>query len=309
MKPNVYCIIVTYNSIKFIERCLCSLRQSTIVPNIIVVDNNSKDNTIPFIKEYFPEIYLVENSQNKGFGQANNQGIEIAIKLNASHFFLLNHDVYVKENTIEKLIEVQDLYKLSITSPIHLNESGFVIDSGFRNYLLRSKNINTIFSDYLRGELMPYYEVETINAACWMISKETIVKVGGFDPIFFHYGEDINYCQRIHYHGGNIAFIPNIYIHHDRNEKGNIEVYNTNAVRASLLKLSADVNNKSLFFNITIVRYYLHIVKLLLINLIKLNFKSVNNLISDSIFLIKNRKMIKRSYKKNRSINNNWLNI
>lgn len=72
---------------KWIDRCLSSLKSSTVPILTVVIDNCSSDSTIDYIKKNYPEVHLIINSQNKGFGQANNQGIEWAYKHGASHFF------------------------------------------------------------------------------------------------------------------------------------------------------------------------------------------------------------------------------
>jgi GT2 family glycosyltransferase len=60
------------------------------------------------------------------------------------------------------------------------------------------------------------YEVPFVNAAGWLLSKKCLETVGGFDPVFFHYGEDDNYCQRVLFHGLKIGVTPQTFLKHDR---------------------------------------------------------------------------------------------
>ena len=128
---KIYCIIVTYNAIKWIDKCLNSVCNSTVKANTVVVDNCSKDDTLSHIRKQYPWVDIIENSENRGFGQANNQGIEYAYKRGATHFFLLNQDAYLFQDALSILAEIQDKYNLDVVSPIHLNGLGTKMDSGF----------------------------------------------------------------------------------------------------------------------------------------------------------------------------------
>lgn len=76
--PKVAVLIVTYNFERWLNRCMGSLRQSILKPTIYVVDNASTDHTVERLKRDYPEVHLIENRENRGFGQANNQAAEQA---------------------------------------------------------------------------------------------------------------------------------------------------------------------------------------------------------------------------------------
>ena len=189
---------------------------------MIVVDNNSSDGTIDFIEENYPDIILLQQKKNLGFGQANNIGISYALNEGADYVFLLNQDAYLKLNAIEELVEVQRQNRhFGILSPIHLNGNGEKLDENFSRYLHQDINKN-FYSDYVLNKTKrEIYEVPFVNAAGWLISRNCLEIVGGFDPIFFHYGEDDNYCQRLRYHGFKIGVVPNTFILHDREFREN----------------------------------------------------------------------------------------
>ena len=213
-------IIVTYNSLKWIDKCL----QSCGDYPVIVVDNNSSDNTVEFIKEEYPNVHLIEQDKNLGFGQANNIGISYALNHGADFVFLLNQDAYLVDSCLKKLIEIhQKNIQFGILSPIHLNGDGTHLDHNFSNYVARNRDF---YSDHvLNKSLKNIYEVPFVNAAGWLISRKCLETVGGFDPMFFHYGEDDNYCHRVKYHGFKIGVVPNLFIKHDRiqNKKQKID--------------------------------------------------------------------------------------
>ena len=87
---SVFTIIVTFNGEQWIRNCLLSIRESSISSHIIVVDNSSTDETINIIILEFPEVTLIQNEINLGFGKANNIGIQFALKKSATFLLLLN---------------------------------------------------------------------------------------------------------------------------------------------------------------------------------------------------------------------------
>lgn len=213
---EAYIVIITYNGMKWLPLCL----QSVSEYRFIIVDNGSNDGTIEFIKTNYPEIVLFENGENLGFGRANNQGIEYAFNKGADYVFLLNQDAYLKPGCIEQLIRLhQKNQDFGILSPLHLNGDGSRLDKMFSIYMGYNGNPD-FYSDYLLNkQLKEIYQVPFINAAGWLISRECVEKVGGFDPIFYHYGEDENYCQRLRFHGFQIGVVPTSFIYHDREER------------------------------------------------------------------------------------------
>ncbi len=152
---NVYCIIVTYNAMEYINKCLQLLSASTYPVHTVIVDNASTDETVSFIKNNYPEVILIEQSKNLGFGQANNIGFSLALKNDASHLFLLNQDVYIELETIEKLITAQVQNKqYGILSPIHANGNGEDFDEHIYTYFLRSDIRNVLKKAVLKVKIL-----------------------------------------------------------------------------------------------------------------------------------------------------------
>ena len=213
---DFYILIVTHNGMKWLPKCL----KSTKLYPVIVVDNNSTDGTIDYIKSHYPEIILFEQKENLGFGQANNVGISHALNEGADYIFLLNQDAYLIEECIRKMLTLMKRHReFGILSPIHLNGDRNKLDEKFSNYLIYSKNTD-FYSDYVLNKTKKeIYEVPFVNAAGWLISRNCLETVGGFDPIFFHYGEDDNYCQRVLYHGLKIGVTSDLFLSHDRENR------------------------------------------------------------------------------------------
>lgn len=210
---KVTAVIVTYNGIGWIERCLNSLLDSKVKIHMIIVDNGSKDGTLEIIKNNYSDVILIETGQNLGFAKANNIGIKKALEIGSDYVFLLNQDAWIEEDTISEMLKAFKLdEKVGLVSPIHLNGSYTALDADFALYMSAK-----FISDSFLKQTDDFYDVPMVNAAAWLLSRECIEKVGGFDTLLFvHYGEDDNYCQRVLYHGFKIKVCTKSTICHDR---------------------------------------------------------------------------------------------
>lgn len=247
-------IIVTYNGMRWIEKCLRSLEESIEKVDVFLIDNNSSDNTLSFVKNNFPSVIVRESKENLGFGRANNVGMKYALDNGYDFVLLLNQDAYVFPETISLLIAAAD--ELGIYSPIHLNGDGIHFDNNFRsNTLIYSKD-NNFFDDCYSGTLKKKYNVRSVNAACWFLPVDLLQKVGGFDPLFFHYGEDSNYYFRMKYHGYNYYIVPESKVIHDRGDYGNKSTYKKGQIYRNLLLASSDINQKALGLLSSIIKVW-----------------------------------------------------
>lgn len=210
---KIIAIIVTYNGMRWYDRCFSSLQKSTIPVDVVVVDNASSDNTLEYLSKWYPKLHVISSKENLGFAKANNIAINFALNQQADYVFLLNQDAWVEENTIELLLHTfLDNDNVGIASPMHLNGSY----TGLDNYFCTCVG-NACISDMYMNRIKRYYSVPMVNAAAWLISNECLQKVGGFDTLLFkHYGEDDNYAQRVLYHGLKIVINTRCTICHDR---------------------------------------------------------------------------------------------
>jgi GT2 family glycosyltransferase len=219
-KSTIYTIIVTYNAVRWIDRVVIGLLESTYKTSIIIVDNGSTDGTQELILEkYNKYVHLIDTKLNLGFGRANNFGIKYAIDRHADYVFLLNQDAWVNKDTLANLVEIANKNTgFGIISPIHLNGKGDKLDVNFSHYAAPF-SCPDFYSDLCFYRFRDLYPCNFVNAAAWLISKECIRKVGGFNPNFFMYGEDDEYVERVKFHNFKIGIVPLAYIYHDREER------------------------------------------------------------------------------------------
>ncbi|MFI3265954.1 MAG: glycosyltransferase family 2 protein [Rikenellaceae bacterium] len=216
---KVFAIIVTYNGEQWLDRCFASLQGSDIPLHTIVVDNLSSDSTLDRLSKDYPEVQLIKNDFNAGFGCGNNMAIKVALAAGADYVLLLNQDAWIFPDTVSRLIEAGESNpKAGIISPVHIDASEESLDRSFEYY---TRNCGTKIlsrSEYLAhpNKTRPYLEVDFVNAAAWLLPRKTLDTVGGFAPIFFHYGEDNNYSQRVIYHKLKTIVAPSAFAVHDR---------------------------------------------------------------------------------------------
>lgn len=202
---DVSIIIVNYNTKKLILDCLSSIKRQTnnIEYEIIVVDNNSNDGSQEAISKEYPEIILIINKANNGFGKANNQGIKIA---KGKYIFLLNSDTILLNNAIKIFYDWMEKYnkhnQIGAIGSILLNENLkenlsygffpktsdlFVKEFLFINKIFKKNKIKKVNNV---GKMNDSFEVDYITGADLFIPKTVIQDIGLFDEKFFMYYEE-----------------------------------------------------------------------------------------------------------------------
>jgi len=213
---KVMALVVTFNAEQVIKKCLDSLLASTLAVTVYVVDNASTDKTVEIIKRDYPMVIVAENAKNKGFGQGNNIGFKYAEKEEYDYVFLLNQDACVETDTLEQLVRAQNLNPAyNLLSPMH--------------YTGDKDNLNDNFFRHVKNECPDYvmdlmtdkpinmvYPAPFINAAGRLLTIECIKEVSGFDALFFHTEEDVDYYNRGCFHGFHAGVVPQAKIYHSR---------------------------------------------------------------------------------------------
>ena len=103
MAHSILTIVVTYNAMQWVDRCLSSIRNSSLNSDALVIDNCSTDGTADYVRERYPWVELVCSSGNQGFGAANNLGLRLALERKYDFVYLLNQDAWRKKDTLGNL--------------------------------------------------------------------------------------------------------------------------------------------------------------------------------------------------------------
>ncbi len=225
-------IIVNYNVKEFLQNLIHSIEKAStnLTKEIIIIDNASDDGSVDFIKEKFPQIKLIANQTNLGFGKANNIGLKQAT---GKYILLINPDTLVAEDTFEKMIQFFESNKnIGLAGCKILNPDGtlqlacrrsfpgpwtsFTKVTGLSNLFPNSKIFARYNLTYLDENKS--YEVDAISGSFMMMRKEVYEKVGGFDEQFFMYGEDLDLCYRIQKAGYKVFYVHSTQIIHYKGE-------------------------------------------------------------------------------------------
>lgn len=231
---DVSVVIVNYNTEKLLVDCIRSIYEKTkdIDYEIIVSDNNSSDNSINVIKSEFPNLKIVQNSENLGFGKANNEGFKIA---QGKYLFCLNPDTLLVNNAIKILYDFMEQNPLSGAAGGNLFDKNmnwvhsFGYGDDIKSLLLRKtflkffywKEYKKIKSYEKNIDRTKINEVNHITGADLMLRKSVIDEVGGFCDKFFMYFEETELEFRIKNKGYKLYFVPDAKIIHLEGKSSN----------------------------------------------------------------------------------------
>lgn len=219
--PLVSVLIVSYNVRDYLLQCVEAIYANSEVPlEVVVVDNASKDGSAEALAEKFPQAHLVRMRKNVGFGKANNAGFE---HCRGRFVLLLNPDVDVSERCIGALADFLLVRPdVGAVGPRLLRPDGHLDQACRRGFptpstafyrvvgLSRVFPHSRIFNRYNMGHLPPdkAHEIDSGTAACLMVRRVAVERIGLFDPAFFMYGEDLDLCYRLKEHGWKVFYLP-----------------------------------------------------------------------------------------------------
>lgn len=199
-------VIVNYNVRYFLEQCLLSVQAALqgIEGEIIVVDNVSKDDSCKMVKEVFPDVVLIENTENVGFSKANNQGVAIA---KGKYVLILNPDTVVVEDTFSKILyQAEQMPNLGILGVKLVDGTGKFLPESKRGLPTPKVSFNKMFG-ISSPEKGKYYAthlseeesgtIDILVGAFMLIERNKYLEVGGFDEDYFMYGEDIDLSYKM----------------------------------------------------------------------------------------------------------------
>lgn len=231
-EPAVSIVIVNWNVREMLRACVRSVldRGGLARPEmqIIVVDNASADGSAEMMRREFPQVELIANSENLGFGRANNQALP---RCRGRHLLLLNPDTLVESGAISGLVEAMDTQKDIAVLGCRLRNADGSLQRWTGGAYPRLLNLlnHYFFLDrilprswrpmplYLDRDLTEDVDVDWVSGAVMLLRTE---RLNGrlFDPGYFMYGEDMELCHRLKSAGGRVVYTPRVSVVHFQGE-------------------------------------------------------------------------------------------
>lgn len=227
--PQISAVLVSRNSgndlRSSISAILSEAAQAGLSSEVIVVDNASDDGSTQGLEDDYPQVSVVHNARNRGFGPAANQGFR---KAQAEQVLLLNPDAQLQEGALVQLTrELEQNPDVCVVAPALLLDDGTRQESPRRFYTLRSllaRRTPYGRTPAGRAQLREHartmagaddgHEVDWVTGAAMLLRREAMPELGPFDERYFLYFEDVDLCRRMRATGGKIAFLPDAIVHH-----------------------------------------------------------------------------------------------
>lgn len=227
-KTQLSIIIVSWNVCKLLRQCLRSIKEQTRLSyEIIVVDNASTDGSADMVANEFPEVILIRNSKNRGFGAANNQGLAIA---RGQFVIFLNDDTEILDHALDKMVSYLEANPSTGIVGARLLNSDRTVQVGTARRFPDFKVLATMLlglHSFLQKKiwLQDYYLskenfrttklVDQVMGASLMTRRQLLKNIGSFDEHFWIWFEEVDLCKRFHDSGYKIAVLaPAEIIHH-----------------------------------------------------------------------------------------------
>ncbi|MBN2394322.1 MAG: glycosyltransferase family 2 protein [Anaerolineae bacterium] len=230
-------IIVNWNTKELLARCLESIGASFVPQDtktvdllasrepisyeVFVADNASTDGSAVMVREHFPEVHLIENSENVGFARANNQAIP---QSTGRYMLLLNSDTEVHPGALEELVQFMEARsQVGGCGPRLLNADGSLQASchpmltpgrEFWRLMFLDRIWRRATYDQQRWDPSIPRQVEVIKGACFLLKREALDQVGLLDGQYFMYTEEMDLCYRLLQAGWQLWWVPKAVVTH-----------------------------------------------------------------------------------------------
>lgn len=214
-EPLVSVSVVNYNGKKFLPDFFDSLYKQTYRNfEVIFVDNNSTDDSVEYVRANFPQVKIVESKDNSGYAEGNNIGFRHS---NGEYILIMNNDTILKEDLIEKLVHAfSEIPNLGTVQPmVRLMNDRDKLDACGSYWT--NTGFNYHYGIYKKADLPIYnrsFPVYSIKGMCMMVPRRVIEKVGLFDPDFWCYFEETDFCHRLWLAGYECWYYPKTFIYH-----------------------------------------------------------------------------------------------
>ena len=213
--PTTSIILLTHNQLEHTRRCLESIERYTPEPHeLIVVDNASTDNTVPYLRDYqatHAGVRVIFNSTNRGFAAGNNQGLAVA---KGQYVLLLNNDTVVTDGWLGRMLAVFERHpEVGIVGPMSNYVSGpqFVKEAAYRN----SDEMQAFAAKWATKHAGQSIPSPRVVGFCLLARREVVERIGGLDERFGSGNfEDDDFCIRAAQAGYQARIAQDVFVHH-----------------------------------------------------------------------------------------------
>jgi GT2 family glycosyltransferase len=238
---DISVVVVSYNVKPYLEQALLSIHKALqgYRSEVFVVDNASGDGSPAMVRSKFPGVRLILNDMNAGFAKANNQALQ---RVRGRTVCLINPDTLVREDTFRICIEyLRNRPDAGMVGCKILNPDGslqlacrrsfptpwiaFTKISGLSALFPGSRLFGRYNLTYLNPDVI--CEVEAVSGSFMIVRREVLEDVGPLDESFFLYGEDLDWCYRIHQKGWKIFYLPATQIIHYKGRSAREATFDT----------------------------------------------------------------------------------
>lgn len=216
--PLVYALVLNYMSFEDTIKCVETLRRLDH-PNVrlLVIDNASPDGSGDALRRRFDSAEFMQLPTNTGYAGGNNAGIRVALEQGADYVFVVNPDIRVGEGAVSHCVDLmQRDGSIGAVNPIQLDGSGERLDEKFRAGIFARHGFSEPAMPVTGGRI---WDTQTLYGAALMMSRETLGQVGGFDPLFFAYGEEEDLARRIRRKGRRLVVSSAAVVRHLRTKE------------------------------------------------------------------------------------------
>lgn len=205
-------IILSYNTQDLLRECLSSIfRWADSEVKVIVIDNHSQDQSVHMVRTKFPKVRLIESKENLGFAKGVNLGVNQA---KSDLVLLLNSDTVLKKEAFERIVEfMHSRDDAGVVGGKLKNKDGSTSSSYSRFYGLWEIFL-LLFWRKEKSNLRKPSRVDWVSGGFMLVKKDVFDALGGFDPHFFMYIEDMEFCYRAKKEGYSVYYDPEAVVEH-----------------------------------------------------------------------------------------------
>ena len=269
---DISIIIVNWNTRDLLQNCLESIFKTVhdINYEIIVVDNASRDGSVAMLRDKYPQVRLIQNNENRGFGAANNQAMRVMTGLYA---LLSNSDTLLTENAVHELYAFMEIHpEVAMACGQLLNADG-----GKQNSVASFPNLltlltNTSLLEYLFPNRYPSkrynhdkpIEVDSCIGACLLVRKKAIDDVGMLDERYFFFFEETDWAYQMKEAGWKVFHVPTAFIYHLQGQSIGRDIQSRIEFYRSRYQFSRKWKSRPYFIGVCIVIFLRLCINLLL---------------------------------------------